>query len=95
MIRRIHRSDTTRKSIVEALRKSGCFVWDIGRPCDLLIYRVRDGRFFTGECKTPRNKAGDPILRKEQKSQADFCSLTNTPYLTSPEQAVAYINGAP
>ena len=92
-IRRIHRSDTTRKFIVETLRKFGYFVWDIGRPCDLLIYRPRDKRWFTMECKSPRNKKGEPKLDKRQVEQGDFCSLTETPYITSAQQALDYLNG--
>lgn len=85
------RSDSTRTAIVEALRKTGCFVYDIGWPCDLLIYRVRDKRWFTMECKTPRNKKGDPKLDKRQVEQGTFVSLTNTPYITSPEKALEYL----
>jgi hypothetical protein len=85
------RSDTTRKVIVEAIMRNGCFVWDIGWPCDLLVYRVRDKRWFTMELKTPRNKKGEPRLDKRQVEQGTFVSLTGTPYITSPEAALEYL----
>ena len=87
------RSDGTRKDIVDALRKCGYCVWDIGWPCDLLIYRPRDKRLFTIECKSPRNKAGAPKLDKRQVEQREFVLLTETPYITSAQQALDYLNG--
>lgn len=39
-----HRSDETQAGIVKALRKSGCLVFCISQPCDLLVRR--SGRYF-------------------------------------------------
>jgi hypothetical protein len=82
--------DTTQGEIVNALRAVGWQVWIIEEPCDLLCYRA--GVWRTLECKTPRNKAGDPRLDKRQKAQNEFCEATNTPRVTSPAQAIAALS---
>jgi len=80
------RVDSPQQAIVEALRSAGWAVWIIGWPCDLLCWK--SGKFRTLEVKPPKNKSGEPKLRKEQQEQAIFCDYTGTPYVTSPEQAL-------
>lgn len=78
--------DTTQAAIIAALRACGWLVWVIEEPCDLLCYRA--GVFRTLECKTARNKRGDPRHDKRQVKQNEFIALTNTPLVTTAEQAV-------
>ncbi len=85
--------DTTQADIVAALRKAGWLVWIISEPCDLLCFRA--GQFRTLECKTPRNKAGDPRRDKRQKAQDEFIALTGTPRVTSAEQALKAMGANP
>jgi hypothetical protein len=80
------KTDTTQEAIVAAIRACGWHVWIIEEPCDLLCFKA--GTFKTLECKTPRNRRGDPRMDKRQRAQAAFCALTNTPYVTTPEAAL-------
>lgn len=82
--------DTTQAEIVNALRACGWQVWIIGEPCDLLCYRA--GQWKTLECKTPRNKRGDPRHDKRQQKQAEFLAATGTPRATSPAAAIAALS---
>ena len=86
MNRYARKTDTTQADIVSALRSAGWHVWLIGIPCDALCYK--NGVFRMLEFKTARNKRGEPRLDKRQTAQAEFCALTGTPYVTSPEQAL-------
>lgn len=81
-MRRLHRSDSSQKPIVEALRKAGVAVWAIGRPCDLLTYYR--GRWLPLECKPEGHKKG----RKDQAEQEWFLLSYNVPKVTTPEQAL-------
>lgn len=86
-IRRTRR-DSTQKDIVAGLERCGWNVWVIGWPCDLLCYR-RDKGFRTLEAKRPKSaRNAQPKLDKRQREQADFCTFTNTPYVTNIEQAL-------
>lgn len=90
MIPRARKVDTTQWEIVNALRAVGWLVWFIGEPCDLLCYRA--GIWRTLECKTPRNKSGDPRRDKRQGKQREFLELTSTPIATSGAQAIAALS---
>jgi hypothetical protein len=81
------RTDNTQAAIVEAIRAAGWGCWVIGWPCDLLCHRPDKG-FRTLECKSPRNRRGDPRLDKRQAQQRAFVELTATPYVTTPEEAL-------
>lgn len=81
------RSDTSQKPIIEAIEKAGWLVKVIGWPCDLLCWKASKG-FRTLECKSKRKKDGTAVLDKRQKEQAEFCSHTGTPYVTTPEEAI-------
>jgi hypothetical protein len=88
-VRYARNKDTTQDAIVAAIRAAGWQVYFVGEPCDLFVYK--NGVWRAIECKTPRNKKGDPKLDKRRKAQAEFCELTNTPYITSPQMAMDYL----
>lgn len=90
MTRYARKVDTTQASIVQALRDAGWSVWIIEEPCDLLCWKAGSG-FHTLECKTPRNKRGDPRIDKRQVTQNEFLELTGTPRVTSVEAALAAV----
>ena len=85
-MRYARKTDTTQDAIVTAIRAAGWHVWLIGIPCDALCFK--NGVFRALEFKTPRNKRGDPRLDKRQAAQAEFCALTGTPYVTTPQAAL-------
>ena len=51
-MRRAARVDATQAEIVHALERSGCRVWNIREPVDLLAMRA--GRLYLIECKSRR-----------------------------------------
>lgn len=85
-MRYARKTDTSQQAIVAALRACGWLVFCVGEPCDLFAYK--NGVWRALEVKTPRNKRGDPRLDKRQAEQAEFCRLTDTPYVTTPEGAL-------
>lgn len=85
--------DTTQAEIVAALRKAGWLVWIIEEPCDLLCFKA--GVWRTLECKSPRNKRGDPKRDKRQAKQDEFIELTGTALVTSAEGALAALEWSP
>ena len=88
--------DTSQNGIVKALEEAQVRVWIIGQPCDLLcqFYCARHGIWCwqTMECKTARGKAGRPRKRLDQEKQKEFIELTNTPIVTSFDEAWAVLN---
>jgi hypothetical protein len=81
------RVDTTQSAIVEALRKAGWTVTQLKWPVDLLC--DKHGVIRLLEVKVPVGKrAPKPRLDKRQAAQAEFCARTNTPYVTTPEEAL-------
>ncbi len=78
--------DTVEPGIVEALEAAG---WQVFKelPCDLLTYRA--GIWRTLECKTPKNKRGDPRSDTRQVKQREFLEATRTPIAVTAEQALA------
>lgn len=86
-LRYAKRNDTTQAAIVEAIRKAGWACYVIGFPVDLLCYRDDRGVRLL-ECKSPKNKRGEPRLDKRQGQQRAFVELTRTPYVTTPEEAL-------
>jgi hypothetical protein len=83
------RTDTTQAAIVEAIRAAGWHVWLIREPCDLLCWHPSDV-WQPLECKTP-TAAGTLRIRKDQLLQNIFCDLTFTPRVTTPEQAIEFL----
>jgi hypothetical protein len=85
------RTDTTQAAIVEAIRKAGWKVWVIKLPVDLLCWHPGADVWQPLECKTP-TKSGKAKLDKRQEEQNRFCDETFTPRVTTPEQAVEFLN---
>ena len=84
------RTDTTQAAIVEAIRAAGWHVWLIREPCDALCWHPSDV-WQPLEFKTP-TKSGAVRVRKDQPLQNLFCDMTFTPRVTTPEQAVEFLN---
>jgi len=78
--------DRAEPAIVDALERAG---WEVFRelPTDLLVYKPSKG-WRVLETKTRRKADGSPVLDTRQKKQAGFCVRTNTPYVTTPEEAL-------
>ena len=81
------KTDTVQSSIVEGLEKLGVRVWVIRLPCDLLCWFR--GVWQPLEVKTPYGKK-QPKARmdKRQKAQLDFLRETQTPVVTSLDEAL-------
>jgi len=88
--------DTSQKEIVRALEAAQVRVWIIGKPCDLLtqFWCNRHGVFCWQplECKTAWTRKGRPKKRSDQEKQKEFLELTNTPIVTSFDEAWAVLN---
>ena len=81
------KTDTVQASIVQGLESVGVRVWVIKQPCDLLCW-VR-GVWQPLEVKTPYGKkAPKARKRSDQEKQNAFLAETNTPVVTSLEDAL-------
>lgn len=86
------RKDTTQAAIVEAIRAAGWLVEVIHKgPFDLACWHPSN-IWQPLECKSPRNKKGEPKIDKRQVKQNEFCNRTFIPRVTTPEQAVEFLN---
>ena len=89
------RTDTSQPEIIKALEQAKVRVWVIRLPCDLLcqFYCSRHGIWCwqTLECKT-LDRRGRPRRRKDQHKQDEFLELTNTPVVTSFDEAWKILN---
>jgi len=85
------RTDETQPEIVKEIRKAGWKVWIIGLPVDLLCWHPTADVWQPLECKTP-NAKGKAKLDKRQIEQNEFCDTTFTPRVTTPEQAIEFLN---
>jgi hypothetical protein len=79
------KTDSVQAEIVVGLRRCGLQVFVIGRPVDLLVGVGKYWRLL--EVKTPQ-KNGRKRPRKDQQRQDEFIRVTNTPVVTSLEQAL-------
>lgn len=81
------KTDTVQASIVKGLEAVGVKVWVIKLPCDLLCWFR--GVWQPLEVKTPYGKK-KPKARvdKRQKDQQDFLRETQTPVVTSLDEAL-------
>jgi hypothetical protein len=87
------RADSTQQPIIEALRKAGWEVYLIRKPVDLLCVQGSVSRLI--ECKTASGKRNPTAKwRKDQEDQNEFCRRTNTPRVTTPEEALAAVSKA-
>lgn len=81
------RADSTQKDIIEALRKAGWEVHVIRKPVDLLC--IKHGRKELLEAKTATGKRNPTAKwRRDQETQNEFCRRTNTPRVTTAEEAL-------
>lgn len=88
------KTDTVQADIVRDLEKAGVKVWVIKQPCDLLCW-VR-GVWQPLEVKTPYGKkAPKARKRKDQEKQNAFLAETNTPVVTSFEEALTALGLVP
>ena len=89
------KTDLSQRNIVASLEQARVRVWIIGRPCDLLcqFYCARHGIWCWQplEVKTP-TKRGRPPTRYDQEQQQEFLELTNTPVVTTFEEAWTVLN---
>ena len=80
---------------MRALEAAHIRVFPIGRPCDLLVqfWCNRHGVYCwqTLECKSP-DASGRPKKRNDQQKQQEFLALTNTPIVTSFDDAWQVLN---
>ena len=82
--------DSIQEKIVDGLRAKGYRVEIIGRPVDLLVGRLflhGNFRWWLLEVKTP-TKSGKIRKRKDQEAQDQFIRETNTPRVTTLEEAL-------
>lgn len=81
------KTDKVQSDIVTKLEQVGVKVWVIKQPCDLLCW-VR-GVWIPLEVKTPYGKkAPKARKRSDQEKQNAFLAETNTPVVTSLEDAL-------
>lgn len=102
--RRAAKSDTSRATIVKALRAAHVEVFDIRRPVDVLC-RYWHPKFspFIGEklwkvieLKTAYGKKNPKArVRNDQKEQNEFIERTNTPVATTSAEAFAALGLQP
>lgn len=85
--------DASEGPIIEALERANYHVWQLDRPCDLLIWRedMPPGIFRALECKTPSGKRGLAHKRNDQPEQTAFVTTTGTPIVTTPIEALRAI----
>lgn len=85
--RRVHRADANGAEIVEAARKAGAFVVQIGRPTDLLV--GINGLWLPAE-----TKAAKGTYTEDQREFKALCAVYQLPMLTwrSPFDALSDIN---
>jgi hypothetical protein len=88
--------DASQPPLVRDLRAHGIKVWQIRKPCDLLLrfWCIRHQAYCwqTLEAKTPMTRDGRPLKRNDQKEQRDFLSDTNTPIATDFASAFRELN---
>jgi hypothetical protein len=94
--RKAARVDAAQREIALKLQDIGIQVWQIRRPCDLLLRfwctRHRDHCWQPLEIKTPNRKDGTARLRKDQDAQTQFLLETQTPVASTFEEALNKLN---
>ena len=90
-MRYARKTDSTQPQIVSGLRAIGVKVWIIHEPCDLLCYLWSNDlkRFIwrTLEVKPLVGKKPKARIRSDQPEQQEFLRETQTPVVTSFEEA--------
>lgn len=92
-MRYARKADSTQVDIVAGLRKAGVRVEIIEEPCDLLCrFWCKNHQFFcwqTLECKPVTGKLRPKARRRtDQPEQTQFLTDTQTPVVTSAEEAL-------
>lgn len=83
-----HRVDFSQAEIIAALEKAGYEVYR-QLPVDLLVRKRSNGRLALLECKTATGKRNPTAKwRRDQETQNEFCRRTNTPRVTTAEEAL-------
>lgn len=84
------RRDSAEPAIIEALEKAGWHVWQLDRPCDLLLWKpeLGPGVFRMLEVKTGRGKLLTIANDKRQQAQHNFITSTGTPIVRTPLEAL-------
>jgi len=82
--------DASEGPIIDALEIAGFHVWQLDRPCDLLVWRpdMGAGHFRSLEVKTPYGKSAKARKRNDQEEQTAFVETTGTPVVTTPMEAL-------
>lgn len=88
--RHAKKRDTSEGPIIDALEIAGFHVWQLDRPCDLLLWRpdMGPGNFRALEVKTPSGRRGKARKRNDQEEQTAFVETTGTPIVTTPMEAL-------
>ena len=91
------KQDGSQGDIVAGLRQAGVKVWIIGEPCDLLCrFWCKQHQFFcwqTLECKPLVGKLAPKARRRtDQPEQTTFLTETDTPVVTSAEEALLILS---
>lgn len=93
--RRAAKVDSSQQDIVASLEAAHVRVWVIRQPCDLLLqfWCNRHGVFCWQplECKTA-TATGRTRSDKRQRAQIEFLAATNTPIVTSFDEAWQILN---
>jgi hypothetical protein len=95
LARHANQRDGNEKPIVDALRRIGCTVIQLDRPCDLLVgYR---GRNFLLEVKLPLGPRGGTSHSQLNDDQKDFEQTWRGQFdvVRSAEEAIEVVTGSP
>lgn len=76
------RRDKAERPIIEALEQRDWHVWQLDRPCDLLVWKpsLGPGVFRSLEVKSRK--------RNDQPEQQKFVATTGTPVVATPLEAL-------
>lgn len=93
--RRAAKQDANAGVIVEAIRAAGWHWYQTGRPCDGFAYHPGCDVWQSLEIKNPEYCRADGTANEHarakdnrQREQMEFLKQTNTPVVTTPEEAV-------
>jgi hypothetical protein len=97
LARHAKKRDSSEGPIVDALELAGYHVYQLDRPCDLLLWRadMGPGNFKTLEVKTAYGKTPRARKRNDQPEQTAFIQTTGTPIVTTPMEALKAIGAMP
>ncbi len=84
------RRDIAEEAVIEALEKCGWHIWQLDRPCDLLLWhpKLGPGVFRMLEVKTGWGKIPKARQDLRQAAQIAFIRTTGTPVVKSAMEAL-------